>query len=76
MVMVMVMVMVTPSHNANVRVLDVGLKSNITSEGVWRIRKKEHSKAIELFKLEETGHGDILSSEFVEWRQQMASAVA
>lgn len=52
------------------------LKANITSEGVWRIRKKEHSRSIELFKLEETGHGDILSSEFVEWRQQMASAVA
>ena len=45
-----------------------GLKQTITTHGVWRIRKKERSPVIEVFKVEETGYGDILSSEFVEWR--------
>lgn len=45
-----------------------GLKSVITEDGVWRIRKREKVPAIEVFKVEETGHGDILSPAFVEWR--------
>lgn len=47
---------------------NLGLKMSITGEGVWRIRRGEKSSMIELFKYEETGYGDILSREFVEWR--------
>ena len=45
-----------------------GLGKTITTDGVWRIRRVERCPAIEVFKKEESGHGDILSPEFVEWR--------
>ncbi|KAL8781716.1 MAG: hypothetical protein Q9194_000220 [Teloschistes cf. exilis] len=38
------------------------------SGGVWRIRKREKGPVIEVFKVEESGHGDILSPDFIEWR--------
>jgi RAT1-interacting protein len=44
----------------------------VTGDGVWRIRRKERADAIEVFKLEETGHGDILSDEFINWRIKLA----
>jgi len=44
------------------------LKGTITTEGVWRIRRQERSPVIEIFKMEETGYGDILSDEFLDWR--------
>ncbi|KAJ9603382.1 decapping endonuclease targeting mRNA [Cladophialophora chaetospira] len=44
------------------------LKDVITSDGVWQIRKREKVPVLEVFKLEESGHGDILSPSFVEWR--------
>ncbi|OAL30681.1 hypothetical protein AYO20_08643 [Fonsecaea nubica] len=44
------------------------LKATVTADGVWRIRKREKSPVLEVFKLEESGHGDILSSTFIEWR--------
>ncbi|KAL3427097.1 hla class iii protein dom3z [Phlyctema vagabunda] len=44
------------------------LKDKIQDDGVWRIRRKEKSPAIEVFKVEETGHGDILSDDFINWR--------
>ena len=47
---------------------NLGLKKTIISGGVWRIRRRERSPVIEVFKIEETGHGDILTSSFVEWR--------
>lgn len=46
----------------------VGLRTIITDEGVWRIRRRSASDAIEVFQVEETGHGDILSEEFKNWR--------
>ncbi|KAL8746822.1 MAG: hypothetical protein Q9190_001227 [Brigantiaea leucoxantha] len=46
------------------------LRVTITSPGVWRIRKREKVPFIEVFKCEESGYGDILSEEFVEWRQR------
>ncbi|KAL8694532.1 MAG: hypothetical protein Q9218_000863 [Villophora microphyllina] len=49
------------------------LKATIPSDesgGVWRIRKREKASVIELFKVEESGYGDILSREFVEWRSR------
>lgn len=43
-------------------------KKTITTNGVWRIRRRERSPVIEIFKNEETGCGDILSPEFIQWR--------
>jgi RAT1-interacting protein len=48
------------------------LKATITEDGVWRIRRKERSPAIEVFRVEETGHGDVLSDEFINWRIKLA----
>jgi len=44
------------------------LKETITAEGVWRIRKKEKSPVLEVFKIEESGTGNILSDTFLSWR--------
>jgi RAT1-interacting protein len=46
-----------------------GLKRTITSEGVWKIKKREKAPVIEVFRVEETGFGDILSLNFTEWRR-------
>jgi RAT1-interacting protein len=48
------------------------LKATITEDGVWRIRRKERSPTIEVFRVEETGHGDVLSDEFINWRIKLA----
>lgn len=48
----------------------LGLKSTISSEGVWKIKRRERSSEIEVFKVEECGHGDVLSEEFVTWRNR------
>lgn len=45
-----------------------GLRETITGEGVWRIRRQPGSPEIEVFRISETGHGDILTDEFVAWR--------
>lgn len=47
------------------------LKATIIGDGVWKIRRREKSMAIEVFKVEEKGHGGILSDEFVEWRAKL-----
>ncbi|TFB02024.1 Decapping nuclease RAI1 [Trichoderma ghanense] len=45
------------------------LTQTINDEGVWRIsRRTAHSPLIEVYKVEETGHGDILTDEFKNWR--------
>lgn len=44
------------------------LKEVVFGEGVWRVRRRERSAVIEVFKVEERGTGDILSREFLEWR--------
>jgi RAT1-interacting protein len=49
----------------------IGLQKTIVSEGVWRIRRKDRSSTIEVFKIEESGHGSILSQEFVSWRENV-----
>lgn len=48
------------------------IKAKISEEGVWRIRRVEKSPVIEVFRVEETGHGDILSDEFINWRIKLA----
>ncbi|KAL7816434.1 RAI1 domain-containing protein [Trichoderma aethiopicum] len=45
------------------------LTQTINDEGVWRIsRRSAHSPVIEVYKVEETGHGEILTDEFKNWR--------
>ncbi|TVY52089.1 Decapping nuclease RAI1 [Lachnellula cervina] len=48
------------------------LKATITEDGVWRIRRKERSSAIEVFRVEEAGHGDIIPDDFLNWRIKLA----
>lgn len=50
----------------------VVLRATITGDGVWRIRRKERTSSIEVFMVEEAGHGDILSDEFINWRIKLA----
>ncbi|KXG51178.1 uncharacterized protein PGRI_067500 [Penicillium griseofulvum] len=50
------------------------LKQTINKEGTWRIRKKEKSPVIEVYRVEEQGHGDILSPAFKAWRENMTPA--
>ncbi|KAI9718938.1 MAG: decapping endonuclease targeting mRNA [Candelaria pacifica] len=47
------------------------LKQAIHGDGVWRIRRKERSPAIQVYKIEESGCGGILSAEFLTWREQL-----
>ncbi|CAM1508299.1 Fc.00g051470.m01.CDS01 [Cosmosporella sp. VM-42] len=66
-----------PKWNADMCVNFAGaflewLAQTITDEGVWRIRRAPQSPLIEVFKVEETGHGDILSEEFKNWRIKLA----
>jgi RAT1-interacting protein len=49
-----------------------GLRETINDEGVWRIRRQRQSPIIEVVKVEETGHGDLLSEEFKNWRIKLA----
>lgn len=48
----------------------IGLKSVIKEEGVWRIRKPEKVPIVEVFRVEEAGTGDILSQRFRDWRSK------
>ncbi|KAF2669216.1 rai1 protein [Microthyrium microscopicum] len=49
------------------------LKKSITSEGVWRISRKKGDPNISVYKIEETGTGQILRDDFIEWRQQLTA---
>ncbi|KAF1813368.1 RAI1-domain-containing protein [Eremomyces bilateralis CBS 781.70] len=49
------------------------LKSTIRGEGVWRICRRPQSPSIEVFKVENKGHGEILTSEFINWRTKIAA---
>ncbi|KAM3466026.1 hypothetical protein MY5147_005146 [Beauveria neobassiana] len=48
------------------------LTYTINDEGVWRIRRQPKSPVIEVYKVEETGHGDILSDDFKNWRIKLS----
>lgn len=48
------------------------LKRTINDDGVWRIRGKAKSTAIEVFRIEEAGHGKILTDEFINWRIKLS----
>ncbi|ERS95729.1 hypothetical protein HMPREF1624_07804 [Sporothrix schenckii ATCC 58251] len=45
---------------------------NSGSDGVWRIRRRPGSPEIEVFQVEETGHGNILPDSFLNWRIKLA----
>lgn len=47
-----------------------GLKSTIVGGGVWRIRKREKATVIEVFRIEESEQGNILSHDFFTWRSK------
>lgn len=38
--------------------------------GIWRIRKREKVPVVEIFKVEESGYGDILLENFVKLRNR------
>ncbi|KAI1404568.1 protein RAI1 [Hypoxylon fuscum] len=48
------------------------LRNTIDDEGVWRIRRRHRSGNIEVFKVEEVGHGRILTDEFINWRIKLS----
>ncbi|KAI0019662.1 RAI1 like PD-XK nuclease-domain-containing protein [Xylariomycetidae sp. FL0641] len=48
------------------------LRNTINDEGVWRIRMKPRSKIIEVFQVEEVGHGQLLTDEFINWRIKLS----
>ncbi|KAL2170962.1 hypothetical protein VTG60DRAFT_4224 [Thermothelomyces hinnuleus] len=48
------------------------LRRSIDDEGVWRIRRRQKSDCIELFKVEEVGHGSIITDEFMNWRIKLS----
>lgn len=48
------------------------LRATIVGDGVWRIRRRERSPTIEVFRIEEVGHGDIVSDDFINWRIKLA----
>ncbi|KKY39549.1 putative hla class iii protein dom3z [Diaporthe ampelina] len=50
-----------------------GLRTRIDDEGVWRIRRRARDTHIEVYKTEETtGHGRILTEEFINHRIKLA----
>ncbi|KAK4152632.1 RAI1 like PD-XK nuclease-domain-containing protein [Chaetomidium leptoderma] len=48
------------------------LRLNITDEGVWRIKRQRGSTHIELSRVEEVGHGRIITDEFMDWRIKLS----
>ncbi|KAI0840258.1 RAI1-domain-containing protein [Hypoxylon sp. FL0890] len=48
------------------------LRNTINDEGVWRIRRRPRSSTIEVFRVEEVGHGSILTDEFINWRIKLS----
>lgn len=53
--------------------LSAGLRTKIDDEGVWRIRRRARDTHIEVYKTNETtGHGRILTDEFINHRIKLA----
>lgn len=48
------------------------IKKTVVGDGVWRIRKRENGREIEIFKIEEAGHGRILTDEFINHRIKLS----
>lgn len=58
--------------NALLFLVLLGLKKTVVEDGVWRIRRQPGAPNIEVFKVEEAGHGDILTDEFINWRIKLS----
>jgi RAT1-interacting protein len=53
--------------------LVVGLRTTIDDDGVWRIRRRARDTHIEVYKTNETtGHGRILTDDFINHRIKLA----
>lgn len=51
----------------------LGLRSKIDDEGIWRIRRRPRDARIEVIKTrEDTGHGRILTDEFINHRIKLS----
>ncbi|KAK0720843.1 rai-1 [Lasiosphaeris hirsuta] len=48
------------------------LREVMTDEGVFRVRRKPRSSHIEVFQVEEVGHGNIITDEFMNWRIKLS----
>ena len=53
-----------------------GLRGVITGDGVWRVRRRPRSPVIEVYKVEETGHGKIVTDELINWRIRLSLSQA
>lgn len=51
------------------------LKQTIVGDGVWRIRRAVNGGAIEVFKVEDAGTGNILKQSFLDWRAGAGSGI-
>jgi hypothetical protein len=49
------------------------LKAIMTSPGVWRIRRSERSPIIELTKVADHGTGNVISENFLKWREGLVA---
>ena len=45
------------------------LKATITTEGVWKIQRRQGSPVIDVFQTTPTGHGEILPPDFIKKRE-------
>ncbi|KAI1310036.1 RAI1 like PD-XK nuclease-domain-containing protein [Xylaria venustula] len=48
------------------------LRNTINDEGVWKIRRRAGSSTIEVFRVEEAGHGNVLTDNFINWRIKLS----
>ncbi|KAK4148111.1 RAI1 like PD-XK nuclease-domain-containing protein [Dichotomopilus funicola] len=48
------------------------LRTSLNDEGVWRIRRPHKASYIELFKVEEVGHGNLITDDFMNWRIKLS----
>ncbi|KAK4167980.1 RAI1 like PD-XK nuclease-domain-containing protein [Cladorrhinum sp. PSN259] len=44
------------------------LRVTVNDDGVWRIRRQKGASEIEVWRVEEAGHGEVLTEEFMNWR--------
>ncbi len=49
-----------------------GLRTTVNDDGVWRIRRAPRSQVVEVFRLEEAGHGGVLTDDFINWRIRLS----
>ncbi|KAK2004540.1 RAI1-domain-containing protein [Colletotrichum falcatum] len=50
----------------------VWLRQTINDDGVWRIHRRAGKPNIEVFKIDEAGHGEVLTDEFINWRIKLS----